>query len=376
MDRNQKDLTQISQIPQLSELECLKIEPVAARFRFRSNEYYLGLIDWDDPNDPIRRIAVPTAEELCDWGEMDASGEETYTVRAGVEHKYPDTALFLVNDDCGGYCRFCFRKRLFTQGNHEVARNLAPGLAYIRAHAEINNVLLTGGDPLLLPTERLRHIVSQVASIPHVQLIRIGSKMPAFNPFRILDDPALPDIIRTYSRDPRRIYIMAHFNHPRELTPPARQALDLLREAGAIVMNQTPLIRGVNDDPETLRELFETLSFIGVAPYYIFQCRPTLGNLPYVVPLEEGYEILETARSRCSGLAARARFAMSHKSGKIEIVGLDEEHVFMRYHRAARPEDNGRFLVYYRDSRARWLDDYSTIPDEFDFELYEEAAEG
>ena len=231
-----------------------------------------------------------------EWGRLDASYEQMYTPVPGVEHKYKDTALLLVNDVCGAYCRYCFRKRLFMDGNDEVVRDVSGGLDYIRAHSEISNVLLTGGDPLIMSTSKLEPIIRQLREIPHVQIIRIGSKMPAFNPFRIINDPSLLKMIETYSTAEKRIYVMAHFNHPRELTDEAEQGLHLLLRSGAIVVNQSPLIRGINDDSGTLANLFARLSFIGVPPYYIFQCRPTEGNKSYSVPIEEAYEIF----SRCA----------------------------------------------------------------------------
>ncbi len=188
--------------------------------------------------------------------------------------------------------------------------------------------------------------------------------MPAFNPYRIVDDPALPDLIREYSTEEKRIYIMAQFNHPRELTEIARQGLSLLQDAGAMIMNQTPLIRGINDDPEVLARLFKELSFIGVAPYYVFQCRPTVGNRTYAVPVEESYQIFEQARGMCSGLAKRARFVMSHATGKIEVVGRTPEYTFFKYNQAADPANIGRFMVYKSNPEAYWFDEYTELVDE------------
>ena len=149
---------------------------------------------------------------------------------------------------------------------------------------------------------------------------------------------------------------MAHFDHPRELTEPAQRGLDTLIRAGVICVNQNPLIRGINDDPDVLAELYRKLSFIGVPPYYLFQGRPTAGNEPFEVPIVEGYHIFEAAKRQLSGLAKRARFAMSHETGKVEIVGVDERCIYLRYHRAKHPADEGRFMVYHRDDQAYWLD--------------------
>ncbi len=361
-------ITRIEKIDQLSPQEKEELKQVTDKFMFRTNTYYQKLINWDDPNDPIRRIVIPSMEELTAWGKLDASNEHLYTKAPGLEHKYEYTALLLVNDVCGAYCRFCFRKRLFMEGNDEVVRDVREGLEYIRQHTEINNVLLTGGDPLLMSTRKLESIISELRRIDHVKIIRIGSKMPAFNPFRILNDPDLLEMLEKYSYDDRKIYLIAHFNHPRELTPEAIRSMNLLQKAGVVTVNQTPLLRGINDDPEVLAELFNQLSFIGVPPYYVFQNRPVAGNKMFAVPIEEGLEIFEQARMKCSGLAKRARYVMSHTTGKIEILGMTDEHIFFRYHRAANPEEKARIMVFRRNPEAYWFDDYQELVDEFDFE--------
>lgn len=360
-----KYITGLSQIPQLSEEDKKELAPVVDKFVFRSNTYYQSLINWEDPEDPIRRIVIPDVEELSAWGALDASGEEKYTVVPGLEHKYEYTALLLVNDVCGAYCRFCFRKRLFMDENDEVVRDVAPGIEYIRRNKQINNVLLTGGDPMILSTKKLEKIIAQLREIDHVKIIRIGTKMPVFNPYRIINDPTLPEMIRKYSTREKKIYIMAHFNHPRELTEVAVKGMNILQQAGAITVNQTPLIRGVNDNPEVLAELFNQLSYIGVPPYYVFICRPTLGNKTFSVPIEESFEIFEAARKGCSGLAKRARLVMSHQTGKIEIVGLTEDNIYMRFHRSADVDTKARFLIFRRNPNAYWYDDYHEFVHEF-----------
>ena len=353
-----KYLTKLEQIPQLSAIERKQLERVNELFIFRSNEYYQSLIDWNDPDDPIRRIVVPDTQELSGWGELDASNEEKFTKVKGLEHKYTSTALLLVNEVCAAYCRFCFRKRLFMNENEEVTKDISEGLEYIREHPEITNVLLTGGDPMIMSTSKLAPIIQQIREIDHVKIIRIGTKIPAFNPYRILNDPSLHEMIRTYSTDEKKIYIMAHFNHPKELTAVAVKGLNKLMQSGAIVVNQTPLIKGVNDDPDILAELFNRLSFIGVPPYYVFLCRPTLGNEPFAVPVEKGYKIFEKARSKCSGLAKRSRLVMSHETGKVEVVGMSDGQVFFKYNRSVDIGNDGKFLAFDSNPDAYWFDDY------------------
>jgi KamA family protein len=340
----------------LPEAERAALRRVSERYAFRANDYYLGLIDWNDPDDPIRRLIVPREDELSEFGRLDASNEASNTVLPGVQHKYADTCLVLANEVCGGYCRYCFRKRLFMHENHEIARDYGPAIDYIAGHPEITDVLLTGGDPLVMSTSKLGDLLERLREIPHVHTIRIGSKMPAFDPYRIIDDPSLVQLLAEWSGPSGRVYLMAHFDHPREFTPAAVEAMVRVTEAGVMAVNQCPLVRGVNDDAEVLRELFETATDVGCPQYYVFQGRPTAGNEPYEVPLVRGWQLFSAARSRVSGLSRRARFSMSHESGKVMVVGLDDERIYMRYHRAKDPADEDRVLVMARDDEAYWLD--------------------
>lgn len=353
-----KYLTRIEQVLTIDEQQKNELKPVTEKFVFRTNDYYQSLINWDDPDDPIRRIVMPHIQELDEFGEMDASDEASYTTVKGLEHKYSDTALLLVNNVCGAYCRFCFRKRLFTNDNDEVTNDVTEALVYIRQHPEISNVLLSGGDPLIMSTGNLEKIIKPLREIDHVRIIRIGSKMPAFDPYRIINDPSLPEMLGRYSTPGRKIYVMAHFNHPTELTDLALEALMLLQRAGIQTVNQSPLIRGVNDNAEILTELFNKLSFNGVSPYYIFICRPTAGNDPFMVPVEEALHIFERARLNVSGLAKSARLCMSHKIGKIEVVGSANGNIIFRHHRAPNMLDSGRILIFKSNPAACWFDDY------------------
>ncbi len=356
-----KYLTKIEQLEHLSETEKNRLEPVIERFAFRCNDYYLSLINWDDPEDPIRRVIIPHVDELEQWGRLDPSDENTYSVLPGLEHKYNSTVLLLVSNVCDGICRFCFRKRLFINPQSEYLRDFSGAIEYIKQHSEVTNVLITGGDPLVLSTSKLEDILREISMIEHVRIIRLGTKMPAFNPYRIIDDPALLELINQYGNGSKKIYIMTHFIHPRELTDVAIKSIKMLQKAGAIIANQMPLIKGVNTDSDVLADMFDKLSFVGATPYYIFQCRPALGNKAYTVPIEQGYEIIEQAKSMVSGLAKRARFVMSHARGKIEILGKTEEFVYFKFQRAANDPESGRFLVFASNPNAYWLDDYAEM---------------
>ena len=209
----------------------------------------------------------------------------------------------------------------------------------------------------MMSTRRLVAILDALRAIPHVKIIRIGSKMPAFDPWRLPRDPELQEALREYSTPHKRIYLMAHFDHPRELTDEAVAGIDCFIRSGVVCVSQCPLIKGVNDDVDVLSSLYRKLSDIGCPPYYLFQGRPTRGNEPYEVPIVRGWEIFTEVLRRGSGLARRARFVMSHETGKIEILAVDETSIYLRYHRAKDAALRGRFMICKRNDDACWLDE-------------------
>jgi lysine 2,3-aminomutase len=355
--RGVRYVTDIQKVVQLTEEERQRLAAVTGEYVFRITDYYLSLIDWNDPDDPIRRIVIPSEAELQEYGRLDPSDEASNYVAKGCQHKYASTALLLVSDVCGAYCRFCFRKRLFKdEVESEVSLDVEEGLAYIAAHPEITNVLLTGGDPLILSANRLDKILSALRAIPHVKIIRLGSKMIAFAPMRIKDDAQLLEVLARHSREDARIYVMGHFNHPRELTAEALACVGALQRAGATVVNQSPLLRGVNDNPLVLSELLDRLSWAGITPYYLFQNRPVAGNADFVVPLREAYAAVEEAKAQTSGLGKRVKFVMSHASGKIEVLAVEGDRIYLKYHQARNPADAGRFMICHLPDRADWFD--------------------
>lgn len=360
----------LADVPALDEETRRELAPVMRVFEFRVSRYYLDLIDWSNPSDPLRQIVLPDRRELDSTLEIDPSDEESNTHVHGLQHKYPPTALLLVNDVCSSYCRFCFRKR-FTLATSRVDHIRGPGaeavnekettfdirlgLEYIRAHPEIDNVLVTGGDPLTLSVGRLEAIIRQLRSIPHVRTIRLGTKVPAFDPENVTDE--LLAMLRSYCSPETRIYMMVHFNHQRELTSLACARLEAILAHGLPACNQTPLLRGVNDNAVELSALHRRLADIGVAPYYVFQCRPTSGNERFIVSLQEGLDIVNGAKARLSGLAKRFRYVGSHATGKIEIAGVLGDQLVMRYHEAKSPQDENRIFTWPLDRPVFWFDD-------------------
>lgn len=348
------DIEKINEIPE-TEKERLKL--ITDQFVFRANSYYLSLINWNDPDDPIRKIVIPSKSELLEYGDWDASDEASNYVVLGCQHKYKTTALLVVSEVCGAYCRFCFRKRLFRNDIREANVNPAYGIQYIKEHPEINNVLLTGGDSLILPTNKLENIIGQLREIEHVKIIRLGSKLPVYLPMRIYEDEQLLNLIQKYSNADKRIYIMAHVNHPREITNEAKKAFTALHQAGAIIINQTPILKGINADSETLGDLLDQLSWAGVTPYYFFINRPVAGNYEFVLPLKDVYQLVEKAKARTSGLGKRVKLVMNHSSGKIEILAIDNGRAYLKYHQAKDSADYGKFFSLPCPENAAWLDE-------------------
>jgi len=359
---------QLKQHIDLDAEEAKRVEKIAAIHPMRVSEYYLSLIDKSDGNDPIRKMSIPWVEELDESGDYDTSGESENTKIPGLQHKYEQTALVLTTNECATYCRFCFRKRLVGLPNREVVQDFGECVRYIRSHPEINNVLLSGGDPLTLPTSRIKVFLESLSDIPHLEFIRIGTRVPATFPDRILGDEALLNLLTRHSVKRRRIYVVAHFNHPREITEKSAGAVDALLRSNVVVNNQTVLLKGVNDNPNTLARLQSRLAGIGVTPYYVFQCRPVKRvKRHFQVPLYEGHEIVEGAKQLLSGPAKRFRYVMSHKTGKIEIVGVMGDEIYLRYHQAKDPRNAGRFFKRKLNETAGWLDElgqftYADLP--------------
>ncbi len=328
----------------------------------RITQYYASLIDWSNPDDPLMRMAVPSAEELDLSGSYDTSGESLSTKMPGLQHKYAQTALILTTNRCALYCRHCFRKRLVGLPTEEILQRFSDAARYIERHREIDNVLLSGGDPLILPTRLIGRFLERLSQIYHLNFVRIGSRVPVTFPSRILTDAELISVLRGHSNKLKHLYLVSHLNHLREITPQSTLAFARLLGAGLIVINQTILLKGVNDDPSVLAELNKGMVRIGVNPYYIFQCRPVKRvKRHFQVPLKRGYDIVERTKAMLDGPSKRFRYIMSHKSGKIEIVGVMGDEIYLKYHQARNPKDLGKFFKRKLTADAGWLDDLPKV---------------
>lgn len=284
---------------------------------------YADLIDWQDPHDPLRQLVLPTADEDNADGSLDTSGEAISTIIPGLQHKYTPTAVLIVTQACAGHCRYCFWRRLMSRDilTKETIEDLQGAIAYIQAHPEIDNVLFSGGDPMICSTRRLENLFAALAKIPHLWQIRISTKLPAFLPSRFTTDPELLAVLEKY-QSRFQIVIQCHFNHPREITPTAEQAIANLRQVGCILTAQIPLMHGVNDRVETLTQLFQSLHRLGVLPQYLFHPRPVKHATHFQFPIAEGLRIVEAVRQRCNGSVKRFRYILTQEDGKLELVGL------------------------------------------------------
>lgn len=288
----------LQDILKLDQEELEQINEVASQYRFAISPYYLSLIDPDNKNCPIRRQALPHITEMDPQGVLDPMDEEGSSPTSGVTRRYPDRLIIKVTNQCGMYCRFCQRRRLIgEQDHHTRADVIDKAIEYVRTHPEIRDVLLTGGDALMLTDRQLESILIELRAIPHVEIIRIGSRTPVTLPQRIT--PQLVDMLKKY----HPLYVNTHFNSPAEITPEAMQACSLLADAGIPLGNQMVLLKGVNNDKYIVRKMNQQLLRLRVKPYYIFHPKQVRGTSAFWVTLEEGLEIMESLRGFTSGMA-------------------------------------------------------------------------
>jgi lysine 2,3-aminomutase len=293
------------------------MELVSARYPLAITPYYLSLMDFSNPHDPLRMQSVPALEELTmsGTGMEDPLAEGEHSVVPGLVHRYPDRVLMVLTDICPMLCRHCTRKREWHNGGWMRPQSeIAAMLDYIRAHPEVRDVIISGGDPLSFSTARLEEVLAGLRGIAHVEIIRIGTRFPAVLPQRI--DAELCNMLSKYGP----IWLNTHFNHPRELTPEAAAACDRLVRAGVPVNNQCVLLKGVNDSVETQLKLCQGLLRIKVRPYYMFQCDDVEGTEHFWTPLETGIKIIQGLRGFTSGLAVPTFVVdLPHGGGKVPI---------------------------------------------------------
>lgn len=284
----------------LTQTEEAGIDHCLETMRMAVTPYYASIMDPNDPQCPIRKQAIPTSQELHvgEYDLRDPLHEDTDSPVPGLTHRYPDRVLLMVTDQCSMYCRHCTRRRMAGQTDQALPlERFEKALDYIRATPQIRDVVISGGDPLTLSDDRLEHIISNLRAIPHVEIIRIGTRTPVVLPMRITE--SLVQMLRKY----HPIWINTHFNHPKELTSESQAALARLADGGIPLGNQSVLLKGINDCPNIMKKLVHGLVKNRVRPYYIYQCDLSTGIEHFRTSVSKGIEIIESLRGHTSGFA-------------------------------------------------------------------------
>lgn len=285
---------------QLTPSEVIGVKRSKGRLLMAIPPYWLSLIDPMRQTCPIRRQAIPTAEEFeVSPNDMeDPCGEDKDSPVPGLVHRYPDRVLLLATEKCAMYCRHCTRRRLVGSETHLTSRqNFEQAYDYIRSNRRVRDVLISGGDPLMLPDDTIEDILKNLRAIPNVEFIRLGTRMPVTMPMRVTEN--LVSIFKRYSP----VWVSLHFNHPKEITKRCKKACDMLSDSGIPLGSQTVLLRGINDRPSTMRRLMHELLKIRVRPYYIYQCDPARGISHFRTPVSVGINVMEKLRGHTSGYA-------------------------------------------------------------------------
>jgi lysine 2,3-aminomutase len=296
-------ITTYEQLKEILELTSEEIEGIKhskGRLALAVTPYFASLMDPFNPNCPIRRQAIPRVEEIhLSKNEMvDPLGEDTHSPVPGLVHRYPDRVLLLVTDQCAVYCRYCTRRRLVGSNERSITQgNFEEVLKYLKSHRKVRDVLLSGGDPLLLENERLEEMLSRLRAIPHIELLRIGTRVPVTLPQRITS--GLVRMLKKY----HPLMISIHFTHPKEITDQVRRACSELADGGIPLGSQTVLLKGINDKPYIMKKLVQELLKIRVRPYYIYQCDLAMGTEHFRTSVATGIQIMEKLRGHTTGYA-------------------------------------------------------------------------
>jgi len=311
---------------------------ITKEFPVRINKYYLNLIE--EPGDAIWKQVVPDGAELTDTlGCEDPLGEEGDSPIINLTHRYPDRVLFYINHQCPIYCRFCTRKRKVGDPHSLPKAEVMKAIDYIREHPEVRDIVVSGGDALMLSDSRIEWVLQQLRAIPHLEIIRIATRVPCALPQRVT--PELCDMLRKY----HPLYINTHFNHPREVTPETAKACGMLADAGIPMGCQTVLLKGVNDDAEVMKELMQKLLTIRVKPYYIYQADLVFGTEHFRTSVEKGLEIIRALRGHTSGMAV-PHYVIDAPGGGGKIALVPESIVEWNYDEIVLRNYEGKIYRY------------------------------
>ncbi|MBN1968578.1 MAG: lysine 2,3-aminomutase [Candidatus Delongbacteria bacterium] len=368
-----RDIPTLEKVMKISDEEREQLTQCLGKFKMAITPYYAALMDKNDPECPVRKLAVPMIQELnIDASDLDDPlHEDVDSSVPGLTHRYPDRALLLITHECSMYCRHCTRRRVVGETDDSTSKdNLQKAFEYIRNHPQIRDIVVSGGDALLVSDERLDYILGELRKIEHVEIIRIGSRMPVVCPQRVTEN--LCNVIKKH----HPIYVNTHFNNPKEITAEAKKACEMLSNAGVNVGNQSVLLKGVNDCPNIMKKLMHELLMIRVRPYYIYQCDLSNGISHFRTPVSKGIEIIENLRGHTSGLAVPT-FVVDAPGGggKIPVmpnylISQNEKHVVLRNYEGVittytQPTDykphNSENCEYCKDEKIKASDGVATL---------------
>ncbi|MHC9541179.1 MAG: lysine 2,3-aminomutase [Vulcanimicrobiota bacterium] len=361
-------LKQLSQLTELTHEEEEILKNALGTLRMAITPYYFSLIDRDNPFDPIRRQAIPTANELhaAPHDRQDPLEEDVDSPTPGLTYRYPDRVLLLLTDQCSMYCRHCTRRRSAGEKDKSLPmEQIKRSIEYIKGRPEIRDVLLSGGDPLVMVTSRLEQVIQMIKEIPHVEIIRIGSRTPVVMPQRITEE--LAGMLKKY----HPIFLNTHFNHPQEFTPESERALTMLADAGIPLGNQSVLLRGINDNPEVMKRLMHLLLKNRVRPYYIYQCDLSKGIGHFRTPVSVGIQIMESLRGHTSGLGIPT-YVVDAPGGGGKIPVMPNYLISQGFNRVILRNYEGLIVSYPEP------DDYTYNPEQYtgEIDLIHKSTEG
>lgn len=310
-----EDIGTLSKLINLTEDElfCLK----NTIYKWRTTRHFVSLMDKNNPLCPIRRQVIPSKEEITNSQNFGylvlKENRQDKSIPDCIARQYKDRVAFLVSTTCASLCRYCFRKEAILNNELKLRLNLDEGIRWISENREIRDVLITGGDPLMLSNDKLHYIIDELNNVPHIEIIRIGTRIPVVLPDRI--DVGFLEILKGYDKKP--IWVNIQCNHPNEITESLKRIVSLFMIYGVNVGNQSVLLKGINDDVSTFRKLHQKLLTVRVRPYYVFQCEPAPGNDHFVVPLEEGCQLVNDSLLGHTTGMARPHYVLATKDGKI-----------------------------------------------------------
>lgn len=357
-----KTIDELKKLNSYSAEDLNTIKKIHSEFAFSITRYYASLINWKDPNDPLMKIVSPDIREINPEGNLHVGEEYSNTVSKGIQIKYPTTALLIPFPACFSYCRFCFRKRLFLPEykGQEVLKDLDNAVEVIKSNPTVNNILVSGGDPLMMKTKFIRKFLELVFALPQIRFVRFGTKALSFLPHRFYSDPELLDLFDEFSKKGKTIYIINHISHPNEISDCTIRAVKSLHKANVILCNQTPILKDVNDKNGVINKLLNEMTSLGIAPYYLFQFKFIEGGKHFKLSLREVIDIYNRETRNLNGIAKRVKLIMAHATGKIELLGYEtlstsDIKLHYKYHQSKNPDLIGKLNSINIKHNQQWL---------------------